>query len=105
MKGCNCSGTLGFKKKLPVTFQARLALAHGKNSIPVNIEGYGELTLYFEATHDSNAMIVYLQNPKWVLKEMNLNLPDPKFDVIRVVSTPLSKDVFNLDECKGYFNI
>jgi hypothetical protein len=104
---CNCkaSGSLGFKKKFPVTFQARLALAHGISKVPLNIEGYGDLTLFFEATHDPEVLIVHLQNPNWILREMNLHLADPKSERIRVSSTSLSKEVFNLDECKGLFNI
>lgn len=61
--------------------------------------------MQFEATHDPDVLIVQLLNPNWILKEMILDLPDPKSEVIRVSSTSLSKDVFNLDECRGLFNI
>jgi hypothetical protein len=104
MNACAYTSRIAFRKAFPVAFRATLALTRKKGRVDLNLKGTTMLTLLFETTHDPNTLLVQLEDPEWLLDELDLKIPGAKPDSIQIPQTILSRDVFNLDECKGVLN-
>jgi hypothetical protein len=100
-----CSHFSQFQKVFWIVFGADLALDMGKNGrAALDIRAQGKMLLGFSATHDPDSLVVFVDDISLSLIPLEVSFPGES-NVIRIPTTQLGPETFDLGDCHGVHNI